>query len=273
MEITVIQAALIAILGYMGTLLTPWLLGCIGGWYTLGRPLVSGMFIGLILGDVQTGVIVGAAVQAVFIAMVTPGGSMPTDLNSAAFIGVGLGIVTVKTGATVEAAVAVATAVGAVGVILHNMLCVTNTIFNQGCIRAIDSGNVNSFLRNHWVWPQIALFISRAIPTFMILYYGQGIANEFISTFPPESYLMRVLAVLGGILPAIGVAILIKNVVKKGIDLLPVVLGFTFVAALGLNMISLAIIAAYFAYTAFKSNGNTVVENKLVDDDDLGEVL
>ncbi|WP_239504538.1 PTS sugar transporter subunit IIC [Providencia stuartii] len=42
------------------------------------------------LGDVQAGIIIGAAVQIVFIAMITPGGAMPTDLNVAAYIGVGL---------------------------------------------------------------------------------------------------------------------------------------------------------------------------------------
>lgn len=62
MTINLIQALLIGVLSYMGTLMSPWLLGCIGGWYVLGRPLISGLLIGLILGDVQTGIIVGAAV-------------------------------------------------------------------------------------------------------------------------------------------------------------------------------------------------------------------
>ena len=276
MEVSIIQASLIAILGYMGTLMTPWLLGCTGGWYTVGRPLVSGMLIGLVLGDVKTGVLVGAAVQTVFIAMVTPGGTMPTDLNAAAFIGVGLGIVSVKSGASVEAATAVATACGAVGIVLHNSLCVFNSIFNQRAIKGIATGDEKLFLRNHWIWPQIALFISRAVPTFLVLYYGQGVATMIIETFPAESYVMRVLSVLGGLLPAIGVGLLIKNLVKKSIDLLPVLLGFTLVAAVGVNMISLAIIAAYFAYQSYQKNvaiPAMAASGDMDDDDDLGEVL
>ncbi len=31
--------------------------------HTLGRPLVAGLVVGVILGDVQTGIIVGAAIQ------------------------------------------------------------------------------------------------------------------------------------------------------------------------------------------------------------------
>ena len=82
MYINLIQALLISIFAYLGTL--PSLLGSTVGWYVLGRPFVSGAIIGLILGDVQAGIIIGAAVQIVFIAMITPGGAMPTDLNVAA---------------------------------------------------------------------------------------------------------------------------------------------------------------------------------------------
>ena len=78
-----IQAVLIGIFCYLGALSVPWAFGLTGGWYTLSRPLVSGLIVGMILGDVKTGIIVGVAVQAVYIALVTPGGTMPSDLNFA----------------------------------------------------------------------------------------------------------------------------------------------------------------------------------------------
>lgn len=145
MDVTIFQAILIGILSYLGTLMSPWLSGCTGGWYTIGRPLVSGMLIGLILGDVRTGILVGAAVQTVFIAMVTPGGAMPTDLNAAVFIGVGLSVVAVKDGATVEAATSIATACGAAGIILHNGIAVFNSIFNERALQAVSTGNEKQF--------------------------------------------------------------------------------------------------------------------------------
>ena len=45
----------------------------------MGRPLVSGFIIGIILGDVKTGILMGAAVQTLYIGLVTPGLSMPAD--------------------------------------------------------------------------------------------------------------------------------------------------------------------------------------------------
>ena len=83
MQINLFQAIMIGILSYLGSLSCPWVLGTTGGWYVLSRPLVSGFLIGLIMGDVQTGIIVGVAVQVVYIALVTPGGQMPQDLNAA----------------------------------------------------------------------------------------------------------------------------------------------------------------------------------------------
>ena len=260
MYINLIQALLISIFAYLGTL--PSLLGSTVGWYVLGRPFVSGAIIGLILGDVQAGIIIGAAVQIVFIAMITPGGAMPTDLNVASYIGVGLGLISYKSGASVESAVAIATAVGAVGVVFHNFQMIVNTLWNQRSVKYIETADYKQLLLNHSVYPQITLFLFRALPTFAILYYGQGYASEILRVFPADSYIMRTLTTLGGMLPAIGVAILINAITKKNIDILPVLLGFTLVVTLGINMLSLAIIAAFFAYSQFHNDRGQMLQTE-----------
>ena len=60
------------------------------GNYTLGRPLVGGLVCGLILGDVTTGVLVGCAMQVVYIALVTPGGTVSADVRAVSYIGIPL---------------------------------------------------------------------------------------------------------------------------------------------------------------------------------------
>ena len=84
------QALLLALFGWMSSIYSPVLMGGLGGWYTLGRPLVSGMVIGAIMGDIQTGIIMGAAIQMLYIGLVTPGGAMPADVNFASWIGIPL---------------------------------------------------------------------------------------------------------------------------------------------------------------------------------------
>lgn len=89
------------------------------------------------------------------------------------------------------------------------------------------------------------------IPTVAVLYLGQNLATDIIAMFPVDSFVMRALTALGGMLPAVGVAILLKQVTKKNIEIVRFLFGFALVAALGINMITIAIFGAFFAYSYF----------------------
>ncbi len=138
-----IEATLIGILCYLGALSSPWLLGLTGGWYLITRPLVSGMLVGIILGDMKTGIMIGVAVQAVYIAMVTPGGSMPADLNFVAYPAIALGILS---GKEPEVAVALAATIGIAGTILFNAMMVLNSFWNHRADVALDRGDERGIL-------------------------------------------------------------------------------------------------------------------------------
>ena len=69
MEISWFQAALLGLFACLSSM--PGLGGTSIGNYTLGRPLVGGLICGLILGDLKTGILVGIAMQLVYIALVT----------------------------------------------------------------------------------------------------------------------------------------------------------------------------------------------------------
>ena len=53
-----LQALLCGIFYYLNA--GPWIVG--GGYYTFGKPLVLGFFVGLVLGDPVQGTIVGATI-------------------------------------------------------------------------------------------------------------------------------------------------------------------------------------------------------------------
>ena len=86
------------------------------GNYTLGRPLIGGFVCGLILGDMQTGILVGCAMQVIYIALVTPGGTVSADVRAVSYIGIPLAMVALKSyGLTATSAegAALATSFGA----------------------------------------------------------------------------------------------------------------------------------------------------------------
>ena len=74
-------------------------IACLGttvGNYTLNRPLVASLFVGLILGDVPGCILVGMPMQVMWIALVTPGGTVASDLRAVSYIGIPLAYVGAK---------------------------------------------------------------------------------------------------------------------------------------------------------------------------------
>ena len=67
MEISWLQAILIGLFACLSSM--PGMGGTSIGNYTLGRPLIGGLVCGVILGDIATGVLVGCAMQVVYIAL------------------------------------------------------------------------------------------------------------------------------------------------------------------------------------------------------------
>ena len=86
MTISWLQAGLLGLFACLASM--PGLGGTSIGNYTLGRPLVGGLVCGLILGDVTSGILCGVAMQIVYIALVTPGGTVSADVRAISYIGI-----------------------------------------------------------------------------------------------------------------------------------------------------------------------------------------
>ena len=89
MSITVLQALLITLFCIISNLMFP-LLGDIGGYFGLGRPLIAGTITGLILGDVKTGMMIGASLNAVYMSSQAVGNVISTDVTMAGYIATAL---------------------------------------------------------------------------------------------------------------------------------------------------------------------------------------
>lgn len=246
MEITVVQALLIALFCYLGALTTPWVLGTSGGWYVLSRPLVAGAIVGLILGDVKTGVLIGAAIQAVYIGLITPGGTVPADINFAGYIGTALAL---AANAKPEVAVSMAVPIAMVGTSAWQILSVFNAFWAHLADRKAEQGDLDGIVRIDYL-AQIGTFITRFIPCFLIVYFGADFAQTLLNSIP--QWLTQILTVLGGILPAVGMAILIKQVVTDTSLLVFFLLGFVLVAYANMPIVGIAVVGAIGAVLHYK---------------------
>ena len=244
----IFQALLLALFGWMSSIYSPVLCGGLGGWYTLGRPLVSGMVIGIIMGDVQTGIIMGAAIQMLYIGLVTPGGAMPADVNFASWIGIPLAM---AAGAGTEFALALAVPLSTLGVFAVYGLCAINLFFVHKQDAYIESGELDKAARIPIVG-QITNIVLRFIPILVINYFGADLVTKLVEIMP--LWLTDILQIFANMLPLVGFMLLMRTLVKKDLDLIYFVLGFILVSVANIGMIPIVIAALVIAYLKYQTS-------------------
>lgn len=256
-----IPALLTGIFCYLGAIETPWLFGMSGGFYVVGRPLVAGLLTGLAFGDVQAGVLCGLAVQGVFIANLSTGGATNSEITYASYGGIGLALATTKDPAV---AVTLSVLIGQTfGLIFYNTRMALYSFWNKRADDAAERIDDRGILLNHLVYPQITTFLIRAVPVFLAIFYGKGLVDWLLSSVP--QVVTDTISVLGGVLPALGIAMLMGIVIKEKAHLIFFFAGFVLMAFTDLNMIALVFIAAlvcYIYYIATNNKGSTSNEEE-----------
>ena len=246
------QAFIVGVLCYLGAVETVWAYGVVGGYYILGRPLVAGFLIGLVFGDVQAGVLCGLAVQGVFIASMHTGGTSSSEITYASYGGIGLALATTKDPAV---AVTLAIFIGQTfGLIFYNLRMAGFSYFNHKAEKAAANLDIKGLILNQIVYTQFITFLVRVIPIMLAIYFGKDLVESLLKSMP--EVVTHIVSVLGGVLPALGIAMLMNILIKKKAELVYFFLGFVLIAFAKLNTVALVFIAAAFAYVVYLSTGN-----------------
>jgi PTS system N-acetylgalactosamine-specific IIC component len=209
------------------------------------RPLVTGVVVGLILGDFKTGLIAGATLELVWAGMVPLAGAQPPNVVIGGVIGTAFAILTkqapeVAVGVAIPFAVAVQSCITllftAYSPIMHKM----DQYALAGDTKAID--------RLTYLGPVI-LFVFYFAISFLPIYFGADKAAAIVNSLP--EWLISGLGIAGGIMPAVGFAMLLKIMFK--INYAPFfAIGFVAAAYLGMPILAIAVIGiAIAAYDFF----------------------
>lgn len=256
------QVILIALASYLAAECVPFLMGDFGGYYVMSKPLASGLIIGLILGDVQTGVMVGAAVQTVFLATMSVGGAIQTDITIVAYPAVALGVVA---GGNTEIAIALATTLGIIGILIWNTMEFCNVFWGNLAAKEADKGNYKGVMLYHFGGSQLTTFLLRFGFTFLILYFGAEYVVTFAETAP--AWILDGLGVIGGVLPAVGITMITSLLIKEGADWVYFLIGFMLVTYFELSMVGIAVLATIIAIISYKSMGQKGSDDSNDDND------
>lgn len=243
----VLEAVVIGLLCYIANIGVPWFIGNTGGYYYLSRPLISGAILGFILGDLQTGIIIGAALQTVYISHVIAAGGTSADLTFVAWPATALAILS---GAQTEVAIALAATIGVLGIFLLNAQLTTNIFWLHVADKELEKGNYRGYCLASIGLTQITNFLFRFVPTFLAVYFGATYAEGFLRSFP--EWLLSSMTVLGGLLPALGIALLLASIMDGMDKVLFFILGFTLISVMNINLLVLTVIAVFIALIYYK---------------------
>ncbi|MDD3186551.1 MAG: PTS sugar transporter subunit IIC [Anaerostipes sp.] len=252
MTINWIQAALLGLFACLSSM--PGLGGTSFGNYTLGRPLVAGLVCGIILGDIQSGILVGAAMQVVYIALVTPGGTVSADVRAVSYIGIPLAMLALNSyglnpasAKGIGMATSFGTMVGTLGTVLFYGTATINLVWQHMGWSAVEKGDFKKLYIVNKFLPWISHIVCSFVPALVMCKLGVPVVNAIKANLPMDGLAMKTLFTVGSLLPCVGIAILLKQVVEKALDFIPFFFGFTLAAGMGLNLVSAAVVAAMFA--------------------------
>lgn len=259
---TIVQALLLGLLA--GFVIWD---GRVYGMWMLDRPLITGPLVGLILGDVQTGIIVGGSIELVLMGIVGVGAATPPDVVSGGILATAFAITSgLDTSTAVALALPIATLGQSVGILDRTI----NAIFIHKADKAAENGDFKGIDRALWSGAGL-FFISSFLVVFVGYLLGSAVIASFIQWIPVK--VLAGLKVASGMLPALGIAILMQLLLnKKNIAFLFV--GWALTALMGINTVGAAVIGVTIAYILYQYTLSRPLAVEIIaKSDDLGGEL
>jgi PTS system mannose-specific IIC component len=153
-------------------------------------------------------------------------------------------------------AITLAVPISLIGTMIWVLHMTVDITFVHMADAAAEKGNLSRINFLH-VWPpQITMFIFSVVPAMLASYFGAGPVKAVIGSLNGTP--LHVLTVIGGILPALGIAMNLRAMNGKG-TLVFFLLGFMIAVYSKLPILPIAVFAVIVAYiytTLFLKNGS-----------------
>lgn len=270
-----------------------------------GSPVFAGFISGLIMGDMATGLTIGAALQLMVLGVGTFGGASRIDATSGAVLATAF---SVSQGIDPELAVStIAVPVAALLVYTDIAGRFSTTYFAHRVDAAVEKFDYAAIERNYLLGA-IPWAASRALPVFLALAFGGEFVKTMVDAIETYKWIADGLTLAARMLPGLGFAILLHYLpLKRNLHYLAV--GFALTAMLtvlygnvsalggavagivgtlpedagiafvnnfkGLSMIGIAIVGAFLSVLHFKNSQKVAVvapsvsESGEIEDDEI----
>ncbi len=195
---TIIQDILIVLLaGYMtvdqnGPVVLSWF------------SVIVGTIAGLIMGDLNTGLMIGGTFQLMSLGVAALGGASAPNYGLATIIGT---FIAVRTGTGIDAAVAVGLPVGLLAIQLEVVVRIINNFVAHKMQDDNNAGRWDKMNREAWLGP-ILCSLQTIIPTIIVVCFGASVVNLILDVIP--EWVTNGLSIAAGMLPVVGIGMLMR---------------------------------------------------------------
>lgn len=209
------------------------------------RPIVVGTLTGLILGDVTLGVIAGGLTELAFAGLTPAGGTQPPNPVLAGIMTV---VLAHTTGKSPAAAIGLALPFSFLMQYIILFYYSIFSFFMEKADKYAAEANTKAFARITII-PMIIVALTYGVVVFLSAYIAQGPMRSLVEAMP--AWLSHGFEVAGGILPAVGFALLLK-VMLKGRFFAYLLLGFLVASFINYgNLLPVAVLGTAVALYQF----------------------
>nr|WP_314263617.1 PTS mannose/fructose/sorbose transporter subunit IIC [uncultured Moellerella sp.] len=265
MELTVVQIVLVFIVACVAGM------GSILDEFQFHRPLIACTLIGIVLGDMKTGIIIGGTLEMIALGWMNIGAAVAPDAALASIIST---ILVIAGGQSIGAGIALAIPLAAAGQVLTIIVRTITVAFQHAADRAADKGNLSALSVIH-VSALVLQAMRVAIPALIVaISVGTTEVQDLLNSIP--DVVTNGLNIAGGMIVVVGYAMVI-NMMRAGYLMPFFYLGFVTAAFTNFNLVALGVIGVVMAIlyiqlspkynksqvVVSQANGNNNLDNEL----------
>lgn len=204
------------------------------------RPLITCTLVGLFLGDVKTGLAVGASMEMVSLGFMSIGAS-GFDMNMGSIAGCALVILT---GSNIETALAIATPMTLLITLIETGASVVRISMTHMIDDYVEKGDFRKAKIMNIFWGPMLYAVCTFIPVFMAVYLGADVINAIINAVP--EFVLNGITLGANLVAFFGFAMLLSVMINKK-NAIYFFLGFVIAAYSGLSLTAIAVISVVLA--------------------------
>jgi len=233
-----------------------WFIEKMGGTPMVNRPIVICSLVGIVLGDITSGVMIGASLELIFMGAIQVGAAVPPDVLVGASLGAAFAIITNKGS---EVALTLALPIALLAQSVKVVIFIIRSWFMNFAVSLAEKANIRGmFLFN--MFGLILHSLMYFLVVFVAILFGSSAVEAFVNSIPES--IMNGLEVAGNLLPAVGFALLLQPMMNSK-NILYFILGFIMISYGDLPILAVTLIGVVLAFIIVFEIGN----NKTVSSD------